>query len=117
MKFLVDESTGIWVSKKLKQMGLDSVSVIDCMKGAEDEEIMKRAVEEDRVIITNDKDFGRLAGFYKPPGIILLRLRDESVENKIKMISFVIASYSKAILGNILIVSERKIRVRRIEKR
>ena len=75
MKFLVDESTGIGVSKKLKLMGLGSVSVIDCMKGAEDEEIMKRAVEEDRVIITNDKDFGRLAGFYKPPGVILLRLR------------------------------------------
>ena len=66
---------------------------------------------------TDDKDFGRLAGFYKPPGVILLRLRDESVENKIKMVSFVIASYGKAILGNILIVSERKIRVRRIGKR
>lgn len=117
MKFLVDESTGLWVSKKLKQMGLDAVSVIDCMKGADDEEIMARAVKEDRVIITNDKDFGRLAGFYKPPGVILLRLRDERVENKIKFVSFVLTSYSEDILGNILIVSERKIRVRRISKK
>ena len=78
---------------------------------------MERAVEEDRVIITNDKEFGRIAGFYKSQGVRLLRLRNESVQNKIKMISFVIASYGKAILGNILIVSERKIRVRRIEKR
>jgi uncharacterized protein (DUF302 family) len=36
MKFLVDESTGIAVSKKLKQMGFDSASVIDCKKGAEE---------------------------------------------------------------------------------
>jgi predicted nuclease of predicted toxin-antitoxin system len=117
VKFLVDESTGIVVSKKLKQMGFDSVSVIDCMKGAEDEEIMKRAVEEKRVIITNDKDFGRLAGFYKPQGLILLRLKDESVENKIKLVSFVIASYGEAIVGNFLVVSERKVRVRRLEDR
>jgi predicted nuclease of predicted toxin-antitoxin system len=115
MKFLVDESTGIAVSKKLKQMGFDSVSVIDCMKGAEDEVIMQRAIKENRVIITNDKDFGRLARFYKPPGVILLILRDESVENKIKLVSFVIASYGEAILGNTLIVSEKKIRVRRIK--
>jgi predicted nuclease of predicted toxin-antitoxin system len=115
MKFLVDESTGIAVSKKLKQMGFDSASVIDCMKGAEDEVIMQRAIKEKRVIITNDKDFGRLARFYKPPGVILLRLRDESVENKIKLVSFVIASYGEAILGNTLIVSEKKIRVRRIK--
>jgi predicted nuclease of predicted toxin-antitoxin system len=117
LKFIVDESTGIMVSKLLKQMGLDSVSVIDCMKGAEDEDVMKKAIEEDRVIITNDKDFGRLVRYYKPPGVILLRLRDESVENKFRVVSFVIASYEEAILGNVLIVSERKIRVRPIQER
>ena len=69
MKFLVYECTGIWVSMKLRQMGFDSVSVLECMKGALDEEIIQRAVEENRVIITNDKYFGRLAGFYKLPGI------------------------------------------------
>lgn len=97
-------------------MNFDSVSVIECMKGAEDEEIIKRAVKEDRVIITNDKDFGRLAGFYKPPGIILLRLKDESIENKVKLVSFVVASYGEAILGNVMVVSDNKIRVRRIKK-
>ena len=47
-------------------MKYDSVSFIECMKGAEDEEILKLAVKERRVIVTNDKDFGRLAGFFKP---------------------------------------------------
>lgn len=97
-------------------MNFDSVSVIECMKGAEDEEIVQRAVKEDRVIITNDKDFGRLAGFYKPPGIILLRLKDESIENKVKLVSFVVTSYGEGIRGNVMVVSEKKIRVRRIKK-
>ena len=105
------------VSKQLEKMGFDSVSVIDCMRGAEDEDVMKKAIEEDRVIITNDKDFGRLVRYYKPLGVILLRLRDESVENKFRVVSFVISSYGETILGNVLIVSERKIRVRPIQER
>ena len=116
MKFLVDECTGIWVSRKLAQLGFDSISVIGCMKGASDEENAQKACEEKRVIVTNDKYFGRLAGFNKLPGMILLRLKDESVENKVKIVSFIISSHSNAIEGNVMIVSETKIRVRRIHK-
>jgi len=116
VKFLVDECTGIWVSKQLKQMGFDSVSVIEVMKGADDQEIIRKAIEEDRVIITNDKYLGMLEDFSKLPGIILLRLKNESVENKIKVISFLASSRSNLILGNIIVASENRIRVRRIRR-
>jgi len=36
-------------------MKFDSISVIECMKGAEDEEIIRMAIKENRVIITNDR--------------------------------------------------------------
>ena len=85
------------------------------MKGAKDEEILRLAVKEHRIRITNDKDFGRLAGFLKPPGIILLRLKDESIANKVKIVSFVVTSYGESIIGNILVVSEKKIRTRKIK--
>ncbi len=97
-------------------MGYDSISIIESMKGASDEEIMQKAVAEDRVVITNDKYFGRLVGFYKLPGMILLRLKDESIENKVKAVSLVVASHGGAIPGNIIVVSEKKIRVQRIRK-
>ncbi len=97
-------------------MGFDSVSVIEYMKGASDEEIVLKAVEENRVIVTNDKYFGRLEGFNRLPGVILLRLKDETIENKVKIVSFILASHSDAILGNVMIVSEKKIRVRKIRK-
>ena len=88
MKFLVDECTGISVSVRLEQLGHDSISVIEQMKGASDRKIMERAVKENRVIVTNDKYFGRLAGFYRLPGMILLRLKDESIENKFESCFF-----------------------------
>lgn len=115
MRFLVDESTGIAVSRKLKQMNFDVVSVIQFMKGATDLEIMRKAIDENRVIITNDKDFGWLAAFYKPPGIVLLRLKDERAANKVKMVSYIIKKYREVIIGSILVASEKKIRIRRLE--
>jgi predicted nuclease of predicted toxin-antitoxin system len=115
VKFLVDESTGIAVSRKLKQMNFDVVSVIQFMKGTGDLEIIRRAIGENRVIITNDKDFGWLAAFYKPPGIVLLRLKDERAENDVKMVSHIIKKYREVILGSILVASEKKIRIRRLE--
>jgi len=114
LKFLVDECTGIYVSRKLKQMGYDSVSVIECMIGASDYEIIRRAIEENRVIITNDKYFGRFAGFNRLPGMILLRLKDETIENKMKVVSFIVSYHIDAIYGNIVVASEKKIRVQKI---
>ena len=60
LKFLVDECTGILVSEKLKALNFDSVSFIECMRGAEDEEVVRRAVKEGLVLITNDKGLAGL---------------------------------------------------------
>ena len=43
------------------------------------------------------------------------KVRDESIENKAKIVSFILSSHKEAILGNVIIVSETKIRVRRIK--
>lgn len=50
-------------------MGFDSISVIECMQGASDKDVIQRALKDNRVVVTNDKYFGRLAGFNKLPGI------------------------------------------------
>ena len=112
LKFLVDESTGIKVSNKLEQKGFDSVSVIEIMKGAEDIDIIKRAKKENRIIITNDKDFGWLATIYKPPGLILLRLKKETIQTKIRVIHNIINKHQNSIYGNIIIATEKKIRIK-----
>jgi predicted nuclease of predicted toxin-antitoxin system len=87
MKFLVDESTGQSVATYLDRAGYDVVSVADIMPSARDEDILHRAVLEDRIVVTNDKDFGELIyrGGGAHRGIILLRLRDERAANKIQI--------------------------------
>lgn len=111
LKFLVDESTGIGVSEKLKNMGFDSVSVIETMKGAEDLEVIREAKKENRIIVINE-DFGWLATIHKPPGLMLLRLKKESIEMKIGVLLTIINKYQNSIYGNMIIATEKKIRIR-----
>lgn len=58
MRFLVDECTGPAVARWLIQQGHDVFSVYDRAPGISDQEVLQRAFSEDRILITNDKDFG-----------------------------------------------------------
>ncbi len=52
LKFLVDESTGKKVAQAIQEEGYDTISVIDEMRGAGDFEIIKKAIREERIIVT-----------------------------------------------------------------
>ena len=92
LKFLVDESTGGKVYSFLNNKGFDVKFVANIMPRAEDIEILKFAEIEERVLITNDKDFGELIFRLKRPssGVILLRLRKDfpDTENKLLLLSW-----------------------------
>ena len=114
MKFLVDESAGKSLVNYLKEKVHDIISVYNKRPGIKDSKICEWASKENRIILTNDKDFGRLV-FYekiKNKGIILLRLEDESSENKIRVISELLDKYSGKLKNNFTVVSEEKIRIR-----
>ncbi len=44
------------------------------MRGARDEEVAERARKEGKVIVTMDKDFGRIALASGVPGLLLVRV-------------------------------------------
>jgi predicted nuclease of predicted toxin-antitoxin system len=81
MKFIADENVPLKAIEKLRE-DMDIKSVIEIKKGMRDLEIVKISSEEKAVIITFDKDFGRLATVskVKPFGVILLRIQPKSIE-------------------------------------
>ena len=117
MKFIVDESTGLGAANFLKKQGHDTVYVGSDDKGIEDKEIMKKAVEQERIIITNDKDFGRLAIKEKrnTEGILLLRLQIETPKNKIKTIKNILDNHKEKISDKLVIAKENQIKTRKIQ--
>ena len=55
MKFLVDECTGPAVASWLRVQNHEVFSVYDEARGLGDDEIIQEALEEERILITNDK--------------------------------------------------------------
>jgi predicted nuclease of predicted toxin-antitoxin system len=58
MRFLVDECTGPAVARWLREQQYDVFSVYEEARGLDDDEIVQQAFADDRILITNDKDFG-----------------------------------------------------------
>jgi len=112
MKFLVDECSGPSVAAWLRDEGHEVFSVYDEARGVEDDIILKKAFEENWVLITNDKDFGdkvfRNGRLHK--GIILLRLEDERNTSKIKVLSHLLEKYIDRLPNAFVVVTERQVR-------
>jgi predicted nuclease of predicted toxin-antitoxin system len=58
MQFIIDESTGSAVVDYLRDNGHDVLAVNEDLPQADDFIILDRAVKDNRILITNDKDFG-----------------------------------------------------------
>lgn len=113
MKFIVDECTGPAVARWLKKQGYDVFSVYEEARGIDDDSIVSQAFSEERIIITNDKDFGEKAFRDQKPhkGIILLRLNDERKENKIVALQQLLENYKAEIENHFVVVTEKTIRI------
>lgn len=94
MKFITDENLGIQIPQFLKSLGYDVISAIEVALSKPDIDILAIANEENRILLTTDKDFGELVFKEKlvHSGVILLRLKDESVANKKRVLLRELAS-------------------------
>ncbi|KCZ72785.1 hypothetical protein ANME2D_01220 [Candidatus Methanoperedens nitroreducens] len=113
MRFLVDECTGPAVAQWLRRQNHDVTSVFDEIRGANDREIIQKACEQDRILITNDKDFGEIIFREKKQhkGVILLRLEDERAANKIAVLNRLLENYEKSLPGKFIVVTETTVRI------
>jgi predicted nuclease of predicted toxin-antitoxin system len=88
MRFLVDECTGPAVARWLRDHSHEVFSVYEEARGTADDDVLDKAYRENRILITNDKDFGEKVYREKRShhGVLLLRLHDERPASKIDVI-------------------------------
>jgi predicted nuclease of predicted toxin-antitoxin system len=114
MRFLLDENAEYRIAAFLVALGHDVTTIAhDYPAGLDDEAVLAIAQEEARVLITNDRDFGELIiqRQLAHSGVILLRLRSQSVQAKITRLMAVLASHN-AQLDQFIVVTDRRIRIR-----
>jgi len=116
--FLIDEDLPRSTAKMLAAAGYEALDVRDIgLRGAKDREIFACACQRNTVIVTADigfASFGYLS-FVSHAGIILLRLpAGISIKETNEILLLALRNLSvKEIANNIIVVDQRKIRIRR----
>lgn len=76
MRFLANENFTSVSVNQLKSIGVDIIWITEISPGISDQEVMHLSIEENRIILTHDSDYGELIfkHNYRPPGVIYFRL-------------------------------------------
>ncbi|MGE0229253.1 MAG: DUF5615 family PIN-like protein [Dehalococcoidia bacterium] len=115
MRFLLDESVDARLQAHLQHDGHEVTSIrLDHRPGMPDDEVLRVAREEGRILLTNDRDFGELIFRQRLAhgGVVLFRLQSVSLEAKVNAMHDVLTHHSDE-LNAFLVVSEAGVRVRR----
>jgi len=75
MRFLADESCDFGVVLALRTAGHDVAAIAEVSPRGEDNSVMERALQEERIVVTEDKDFDQLvyANRQATGGVLFLR--------------------------------------------
>jgi predicted nuclease of predicted toxin-antitoxin system len=109
---LVDENAGPALADWLSEEGHEVFSVYHEARGAGDEDLIRKANEEDWILVTSDKDFGELVYRKQRPhnGVVLLRLDDSRRENRIAVMNRLLSQYGDRLEGSFVVVEETRVR-------
>jgi predicted nuclease of predicted toxin-antitoxin system len=114
MRFLADENVSRLVVERLRVAGFDVVSVRETRPGASDKDVLDEADKNDRVLVTEDRDFGELVvrQRLKVRGVILLELDRLSGAAEAELVAEIIRVHASKLTDNLLVVEPGRIRVR-----
>ena len=115
MKFLFDacaSSHSMYFT--LTRLGHDVISAVEIDPRAADEELLALATEEQRILITEDKDFGELVFVRRLPHPCIIRFVDMPIIEKTAAMKELLQHHEDDMTaGAIIVVTRSRIRVRR----
>ncbi len=115
-KFLADEGFSFSITSILKKRGFNIKWVGDISPGISDMAVYKIAQNEDRIILTEDKDFGELAVRFKLKicGVVILRISSKEKELRNERVFELLERFPEKLEGHLIIIDSQKFRFREL---
>ncbi len=114
MRWLADECVDASLVQWLRSAGQDVVYMAEIAPAAGDTEVMQRAQQDGRLLLTEDKDFGDLV-FRRGaavPGLLLLRIAPEMASLKRERLEAAVQRFGDNLFGRYMIIEEARFRAR-----
>src|SRR3989304_1591512 len=101
VRFLADECCDFAVVRALRAAGYDVYAVGEVTQRSDDAEIMAQATQENRILLTEDKDFGWLVfvSGKESAGVILMRFPGNAREALAETVRELVLHYSQKLVG------------------
>ena len=115
MRFLADESCDFTIVRALRDAGEDVSAVGELAPGTDDAAVLDMAQREDRLLLTEDKDFGHLvfAGGFPTRGVILFRYPFASRPLIIRAALDLVRQRGEELPGAFVVIEPGRIRITR----
>ena len=116
MRLLADECCDAGLVDALRGDGHEVLYAIESLRGATDDDLLARAFSEERVLLTEDKDFGELVYRLRRPtyGVVLLRFDVSDRARKIPRLRYLLEQEGRRLPGAFIVLGADKVRIRRL---
>jgi predicted nuclease of predicted toxin-antitoxin system len=106
MRFLADECCDFAVVGALRANGHDVLAVSEFQQRSVDKELVELAMAENRILLTEDKDFGWLvfAARMDSPGVILIRFPASARRSLAEAVLKLVSEYASQLVGAFVVL-------------
>ena len=114
LRFLADESCDFAVVRVLRREGYDVYAVSEVMQRSDDRKLIDQASREQRILLTEDKDFGWLVyvSHADSAGVILIRYPGNARQELAQTIKHLVREQGSALMGSFVVVQPGHTRIR-----
>jgi predicted nuclease of predicted toxin-antitoxin system len=115
MKLLADESVDAPIVACLRAAGHEVISIAEETPGIEDSQVLHRALAEQCVLLSADKDFGELVFRHQLPhvGVLLLRFAGLSTQQKCDLTKYAVEKHGETLPEAFSVLTIDALRIRK----
>lgn len=113
LRFLADESCDFAVVRVLRANGYDVIAIAEFMQRSVDDELIAQAHHDNRIVLTEDKDFGWLifVSHADSAGVILVRFPGNARQSLASTVLRLVQEHGSDLSGAFVVIEPGRTRI------